>query len=174
MTRTHPARELGASDCETVHHEGLAQPVSAVSSLAFVLGAGMPARRFRRGGAPAVLFSATMAAVGLGSYWYHGPQGAKAQTAHDATIALLLGQAVVVPTTRWARRTSVLAPGGRRHARVAAVLAGTAVVAYAAGRTGSRLCRPDSPLQAHGLWHVLAAASFTAWGSALWTQATPQ
>jgi len=174
MARAHPVRGLGASDCETLRHQGLAQPVSALSSLAFVLGAGMLARRYRTGVAPAALFSASMAAVGFGSYWYQGPQGRGAQTAHDATIALLLGQAVAVPTRRWARGARVLAPGGRRKAQVAGLLTGTAVAAYAAGRTGSRVCRPDSPWQAHGLWHVLAAAAFTAWGSALWAWATPQ
>jgi hypothetical protein len=33
------------------------------------------------------------------------------------------------------------------------------------------MCRPESLLQAHGLWHLLAAAAFTAWAGALWTRA---
>lgn len=36
--------------------------------------------------------------------------------------------------------------------------------AYFLGRTGSALCDPDSPLQLHGLWHLLSAAAFAMWG----------
>jgi hypothetical protein len=53
------------------------------------------------------------------------------------------------------------APGGQRVA-----LAGVASIAgaacYAAGRTGSRCCRPDSRLQLHAAWHVLVAVAATA------------
>lgn len=37
------------------------------------------------------------------------------------------------------------------------------LAAYLAGRTGSRLCRPDSLLQAHALWHVCSAVAVAAW-----------
>ena len=33
------------------------------------------------------------------------------------------------------------------------------LAAYAAGRSGSPLCRPDSLWQYHGAWHVLSAAA---------------
>jgi hypothetical protein len=59
------------------------------------------------------------------------------------------------------RRRPLREPGGRRVG-----LAGTASIAgaacYAAGRTGSRCCRPDSRLQLHAAWHVLAAVAATA------------
>lgn len=37
-----------------------------------------------------------------------------------------------------------------------------------AARTGSAVCDPSSPLQAHAAWHVLMAAALAAWGGALW------
>lgn len=36
--------------------------------------------------------------------------------------------------------------------------------AYLLGRTGSPLCNPDSPIQLHGLWHLLSAAALGSWG----------
>ena len=51
----------------------------------------------------------------------------------------------------------------RRDGAVAAILLG-ALVAYWLGRTGSVVCDPDSILQLHGLWHVLAATAFGVWG----------
>ena len=46
----------------------------------------------------------------------------------------------------------------RRLSSTAAAVMAAALVAYAAGRTSSALCRPDSLLQAHALWHVASAA----------------
>jgi hypothetical protein len=56
--------------------------------------------------------------------------------------------------------------GYRVPARVALLLAGTllaAGLAGLAGRTGSPLCRPHSPLQGHALWHLLTAAALLQW-----------
>ena len=54
-------------------------------------------------------------------------------------------------------------PSGRRQRRSAwATAAGVfalGLAAYAAGRSGSPLCRPDSLWQYHGAWHVLSAAA---------------
>lgn len=163
---------LGSSDCEAVRDGVLAQPVAAVSSLAFVAGAVVVWRMGRgdsAGSSGVLWYAGTMGCVGLSSAWYHGPQGSGAALAHDASIALLLAQAVSVPVVRLARK----APWSRgRAARVPAkaavgllVAAGTA---YALGRTGSPVCRPTSVVQLHGLWHVLAAGAFTAWGMTIW------
>lgn len=171
MTDPQPGPVLGASDCETIRAGRVAQPVSATSSLAFVLGAGVLAGWGGTCARPARLYAATMAAVGVGSWWYHGPQGPGARVVHDGTIAALIGAAVAVPSARWVMGRPVLGRGGRRRAQAAILLASVAGAAYAAGRTGSRTCRPGSPWQAHALWHVLAAASFTMWGAALWAPA---
>lgn len=50
-------------------------------------------------------------------------------------------------------------PGRGGLAMTAAAAAG----AYVLGRSDSRLCRPESPLQLHALWHLLAAAAGMAW-----------
>ena len=37
------------------------------------------------------------------------------------------------------------------------------VTAYLLGRTGAPLCRPDSLLQPHALWHLLTAVAMAVW-----------
>lgn len=76
--------------------------------------------------------------------------------------ALLAGAAVVAEIS--ARR---LARDGTGQAhRTAEALMAAALVAYAAGRTESRACRPDSWIQPHGLWHTLSGAAMAAWADA--------
>jgi hypothetical protein len=54
--------------------------------------------------------------------------------------------------------------GGLRAGRVVLVAALAAgVSAYLLGRTGGLLCRPDSLLQPHALWHLLTATAMAAW-----------
>lgn len=48
----------------------------------------------------------------------------------------------------------------------AAVLLVLAAVAYFLGRTNSAICRPDSIVQLHGVWHVFSAAALGIWGFA--------
>lgn len=60
----------------------------------------------------------------------------------------------------------VLFRRGRPPARTLLPLVVTVVsaaIAGLAGRTGSPFCRPDSLLQGHALWHVLAAGALAAW-----------
>ena len=64
------------------------------------------------------------------------------------------------------RRGAVYAAGlartGRQRRSAWATAAGVfalGLAAYAAGRSGSPLCRPDSLWQYHGAWHVLSAAA---------------
>jgi hypothetical protein len=74
-----------------------------------------------------------------------------------AATAAVLAEAVV------ARRPS---PRGRRPGRVVMVAALViGVTAYLLGRTGGPLCRPDSLLQAHALWHLLTAGAMAAWAA---------
>jgi hypothetical protein len=142
---------LGHSDCERIVGGALAQPVLAVTSLAYVA-AGMAVLAWAtRAKAPlAQAAGITLVAVGIGSIAYHGPQPSWAKVAHDWSI-IAAGAVYAVGLARSARRRSVWV--------TAAVLFALGLVAYAAGRTGSPLCRPDSLWQYHGLWHVLSASA---------------
>jgi hypothetical protein len=149
---TAPAR-FGHSDCERIVDGALAQPVLAVTSLAYVA-AGLVvlcwAVRWR---APlAWIPAAVLVAIGLGSFAFHGPQPSWAKPAHDLPIiAAGVVYAAILARSRRAQWRSVVAPA-------AAVLA-LGLTAYAAGRSGSPLCRPDSLWQFHGAWHVLTAVA---------------
>jgi hypothetical protein len=44
-------------------------------------------------------------------------------------------------------------------------IATVTAVAWLAGRTGSPLCDPGSPLQLHALWHLLTAYLVVAWAA---------
>ena len=64
-----------------------------------------------------------------------------------------------------------LVAGGRRRFAVPAVALGIAGTVHALSRTGGPLCRPDSLLQGHALWHAI-----TAWSQWWWAHqrmATP-
>jgi peptidoglycan/LPS O-acetylase OafA/YrhL len=149
---------FGHSDCERIVEGALAQPVLAVSSLAYVA-AGLVvlcwAKRWRAplGWAAAVV----LVAIGLGSFAFHGPQPSWAKPAHD--LPILAAAAVYVAILARSRRgqwRSIWAP--------AAAMLTLGLVAYAAGRSGSPLCRPDSLWQYHGAWHVLTALA-AAWAA---------
>lgn len=96
-------------------------------------------------------------------------------TATAVTGAGVLARPVTNPAMLTAVAAAVLAeaalarrPAGRagRRARVvvvAALAAGS--TAYLLGRTGGPLCRPDSLLQPHALWHLLTAVAMAAWAT---------
>ncbi len=162
---TEPAAgRIGCSDCERIREGWLAQPVNAVTSLAFVAASGVvlartrgPAREVR---GEVLAYSTMLALVGAGSVAFHGPQPPGAKAMHDLPIPLLIALALGTPLVR--RRAGRTALPGWSPRRGAA-LAGTAVaagLAYAGGRTGAPTCDPDSPVQLHGAWHVLCAAGF--------------
>jgi hypothetical protein len=58
-------------------------------------------------------------------------------------------------------------PEQRAARRRADVLLAGATVVNLLSRTGGPLCRPDSLVQGHGLWHVLTAAALRAWAKPL-------
>ena len=154
---------MGCSDCERLRNGLLAQPVNALTSLAFVGAAGLVLARCGGPGArrrEVVAYSTMLALVGAGSVAFHGPQPPGAKAMHDLPIPMLLALAVGTPLLR-SSRGNVPAPGWstRRGAALAGV-AGAAGLAYAGGRTGTRTCDPDSLLQLHGAWHILAALGF--------------
>lgn len=165
---------LGASDCELVRDGPLAQPVAATSSLAYV-GAGLwllgrSRRVSRRDRRAARVYAGLLGLVGAGSVLYHGPQWPGAQVLHDAPIAMVATQAVVVPLSRVAVGRPVL-PSRGASLSVCGALAAVAVVSYVAGRTGGPLCDPGSRVQPHAAWHVAGAAALGLWGTALWPPA---
>ncbi|MEO3759269.1 hypothetical protein ABGB19_13405 [Mycobacterium sp. B14F4] len=144
---------IGQSDCERIADAALAQPVLALTSLAYVA-AGVTALIWF-GRARAALSAAAgvaLVAVGAGSFVYHGPQPSWAGPAHDWPI-VALGVVCVIGLVRSGIRRdwSRWAP--------AAVIFVLGLAAYAAGRSGSPLCRPDSLWQFHGAWHILSAAA---------------
>lgn len=149
---TAPA-PFGHSDCERIVDGALAQPVLAVTSLAYVA-AGLVglcwAMRSRSPLAWAVAI--VLVAVGIGSFAFHGPQPSWAKPAHDLPIiAAGVVYAAILARGRRPRWRSVWAP--------AAGIFALGLVAYAAGRSVSPLCRPDSIWQYHGAWHVLSAVA---------------
>jgi hypothetical protein len=151
---------LGGSDCEQALAGLLTQPVNALSSLAFVpagvltIVAAMRATgrlRFQL-----AVYAGALIAVGVGSFAYHGPQPGWAGRAHDGSIIVALVCAILLATTTGGRRDRIWRTGS---GRLSMVLVAAALAAYAAGRTGSPLCDPDSWIQFHAGWHVLAAGS---------------
>jgi len=166
---------LGDGDCEALRSGLLGQPVNTVSSLAYVVaGAQVAARSVRAPSATqggAIAYAAFAALAGVGSVAYHGPQFPGAQTMHDLPILGVAGVGAGVPLWRAARGRRAL-PGWspRRGATLAASMA-LAGVAYVAGSTSSRCCRPRSLLQPHALWHVGTAVAMATWAHAVWPPA---
>jgi len=142
-----------------------------VSSVAFLGAAGWlfvnrPRRGVQRRAAGG--YAALVGLVGVGSLAYHGPQLTGAELLHDMSIATVLLTGAGVPLDRLLRARPVLAEGARQYVPIAAGTLAAGLTAYLLGRTSSALCRPESLLQLHGVWHVLMAVSLAAWGAALW------
>jgi hypothetical protein len=152
---------LGGADCERIGAGWLAQPVNSVSSLAYVAVGGWLWRLAAESRSDRVLLvtaGTVMAGVGLGSLAYHGPQPAWAVPAHEGSIAGLA--LVLVGNAIWLIAQDRRRPAARvnvRKWRTAGTLGAVALAAYAAGRTGSPLCRPDSMWQPHAAWHLFSA-----------------
>lgn len=81
---------IGESDCELLESGLLAQPVNAVSSLAYSLvGVALVFWAFRVSGHFRIIritFGALMVTTGMGSVVFHGPQGWGSQFFHDITF----------------------------------------------------------------------------------------
>lgn len=163
---------LGESDCEAVGAGLLAQPVGAVTSLAYLVAGVVLAWLWRslpgKQRWSATLYAVLLALVGTGSVLYHGPQGSAASVLHDVPIVALLAVGVGVPVLRLARGSRALRQPSPRRSASLGLLVAVALAAYVAGRTGSVLCDPASPWQMHGMWHLASAAVLTLWGRLLW------
>lgn len=83
--------ELGETDCETLGDGWLAQPINALSSLAYSLIGiviAVSVLRADRQRAVPLVYAACLVAVGLGSVAFHGPQLSGSQLLHDLPILL--------------------------------------------------------------------------------------
>lgn len=143
---------FGQSDCEQGLDAALAQPVLATTSLAYVVaGVAVLSWAVRGRGALAGVAGVVLMAVGVGSFVFHGPQPSWAVPAHDwpiIALGVVYSAGLLITFRRWPRMW--LAAAG---------IMVLGLFAYAAGRSGSPLCRPHSLWQFHGAWHVLSAAA---------------
>jgi hypothetical protein len=83
--------ELGETDCEELADGLLAQPVNAISSLSYVvvgLTIAVLAVRSGRQLTNSLVYAGCLAAVGLGSVAFHGPQTSGSQVMHDLPILI--------------------------------------------------------------------------------------
>ncbi len=214
---THP----GAGDCETLHPGPIAQPVNAITSLAYLAGGidlFVRAARSEDEAASALgpAFAGLLLANGIGGVAFHGPGNRSAKWLHDVAltgtlsfiilhdVALLVripgrhalagfavtvaglgamlayrpghtnaasavagGTAAILELAVAATAPTAGQPHQRAARRHAAVLLGGATVVNLLSRTGGPLCRPDSPIQGHGIWHAVTAAALRAWARPL-------
>lgn len=155
--RAHPA----ACDCERVRKGFLAQPVNAVSSLAYVVVGGELVARAGRSRPGLAAFGALVAVEGAGSVGFHGPGDRASHRIHDLALGgtvAFVAAAEVVALVRPPRRRR----RQRQFATTAALLTAAAAI-NRLSRTGAPLCRPDGLLQGHAAWHVLTAAALRGW-----------
>ncbi len=86
------AARIGDSDCETLAVDDVfAQPVNAITSLAYVgvgiaIAVAIVARRLRSGRIESIVYAVCLAAIGVGSVAFHGPQPAGSRLMHDLPI----------------------------------------------------------------------------------------
>ncbi len=102
--------QIGASDCEDIGTGWWKQPFNAISSFAYVVVGfviGSVALRLGTKRFDSLVFAASVAAIGLGSVAFHGPQPAGSRILHDLPILITLLFIVVhdvgllVAAVRW-------------------------------------------------------------------------
>ena len=131
-------------DCELITDGLLAQPVNAISSLAFLVSASALVRSGLR------IHAALMAALAVGSVLFHGFPSSVSSVVHDlALLALVITVVAIV-----FRRPSIALSWPM------ALLVGGLVVWFFS-RTGGPLCDPTSTVQGHAIWHLVAAIGVT-------------
>lgn len=107
-----PYQRIGESDCETIGPGILAQPINALSSLAFsVIGLviiwwASQVEGNERG--VRIVFGILMVLTGAGSVMFHGPQGPGSLFGHDVTFLVTVWFVAIVnvsETLQWRRVT---------------------------------------------------------------------
>jgi len=177
-----PARPLGGSDCECVHDGWLAQPVNALSSLAYTAaGVALAVRGRRRHARPRDhedipdwlgVYALVTAANGVGGLAYHGPGGPVSRWLHDA--ALLATEAVVITVEAAEATGSEL---NRHHVTVAAAAGAAlamipAVSGPAQGALGLSAAAADVTAGIRGEGHPRRAPLAAIWITAAAVNAT--
>lgn len=176
--RVVEAARIGESDCELIGDEWLAQPVNALTSLAYVaVGAAIVVAATSRSAdrKRSMVFAVCLAAIGVGSVLFHGPQPAGSQLLHDLPILLTLAFIVahdlriVVPAigddlVAFGASVPVLVlvtalPGPAGNVAAGVLLVAAAVLEVLVVRRGERDGRRRSRLVAVGLV-ALAAGSW--------------
>lgn len=182
--------ELGSTDCERIGEGFLTQPVNSLTSLTFVI-AGLaiwwrrPDRR-EFAALVALVGMGSFLAHGPrwpGSEWLHdvtlawvlaaiASEGSARWQRYTllATLAAVFAAApvVAVPVSVGLAAAAIgreaVMRARRRPATAKALgLAGIGVGIGTLSRTGWPLCDPDSLLQGHGAWHVLASLALMTW-----------
>ncbi|MGI9644410.1 MAG: ceramidase domain-containing protein [Ilumatobacteraceae bacterium] len=120
--------EIGDTDCEELGAGSLVQPVNAITSFAYVVVGvvvAVVAIRRDRQRTESLVFAVLLAAIGLGSVAFHGPQPTGARLMHDLPI-LLTALFMLVHDLR------LLRPGLTRWAFPAAAVVATVLAAVSA------------------------------------------
>jgi hypothetical protein len=128
--------DIGDSDCELIGRGTLHQPVNALSSFAYVVvGLVIAVVAVRRRSVPlasSLVYAVCVAAIGIGSVLFHGPQPAGSRVVHDLPILITLVFVIVHDT--------LLVRGRRgqdpRPASAPTFLAAFAVSAFVVGAAG--------------------------------------
>lgn len=129
-------------DCELITEAFPAQPINTLSSLAFVIAAAYLWRRSHR------LFGAVTAFVGVGAILFHGTPSVAASAVHDgALVAAFLGSGVLA----WRRIRVGDLP------LTSLIVAAVGILIWSRSRTGGPWCDPNTLIQGHAIWHVMAA-----------------
>lgn len=126
-------------DCELIRQGLIAQPTNTISSLAFIAAALVVGRRHWLG-------SIALASIGVGSVLFHAVPSRLSSLVHDLGLLFVL---LVAGLALWSNRT--------RLPRWPLVLLVAGILIWAMSRTGGAWCSPQSAVQGHAVWHVLAA-----------------
>ncbi len=178
-------------DCEALHDGLIGQPVNAVTAFAFLVAAGAVYRRSKfLSFALAVLtagsfsFHSDQNSVfgwldGLGvllvlwavvEHRLDGERSPQVWAAVAAVVAVLaipgLAGAAPVLLGGVIAATVVIRTTDPKWVAGIGILGAVAVGIYILGRNGAPLCDPDSLIQPHAIWHVLAAATVVLIGHA--------
>lgn len=170
-----PGALAADGDCEAAGRGPIRQPANAWSSLALA-GAGLALLLPNRP-TPGTATAASLALVLAGTLAFTFHAGVTAWAARLDGIGVGALIAALAADAWWRGRRAAPAPGPadpgiesrragrewRRRGRALLpwALLGVGGLCWALGRSGGPWCRPDSLLQAHAAWHVLAAAGLT-------------